>query len=101
MEKTGPQTLNQKQLKFVELYAGGYSATEAYMQAYDLPEERRQYAGTSASRLLKTPKVHDLVVKIQKQVFDSLCLNAEKQLSNWRRWGLLKRTMNTTLRKSN
>jgi hypothetical protein len=31
MEKTGPQNLNQKQLKFVELYAGGYSATEAYM----------------------------------------------------------------------
>lgn len=78
MEKTGPQNLNQRQLKFVELYAGGYSATEAYMQAYDLPEERRQYAGTSASRLLKNPKVHNLVVEIQKQVFDSLCLNAEK-----------------------
>lgn len=72
------EQLTPQEIKFCELFAGGKSQTQAYMEAFNLPEEKRDYAGCAASRLMKKPKVHDMALKCQADVYERMCLNAEK-----------------------
>lgn len=72
------EQLNPQELKFCELFAGGKSQTQAYMEAFNLPEEKRDYASCAASRLMKKPKIHDMALKCQADVYERMCLNAEK-----------------------
>lgn len=68
--------LSREQIRFCELYAGGYSSTQAYQEAYG--QQSREAARSGAQRLLKKDYIHNLIVDMQKEVYKSMCLNAEK-----------------------
>lgn len=79
------QALTQQQIKFAENYAGGMSLTHAYADAYGIEnlgkwneDPRYDACSTNGSRLIKNPKVKALVLKLQKDVYEGICLNAEK-----------------------
>lgn len=72
------KNLTEQQIKFCELYAGGKSQTQAYMEAFEIPESGRDQASCSASRLMKKPLIKETVMKCQKDVYERMCLNAEK-----------------------
>jgi len=66
--------LNPKQLKFVELFLTGISATEAYLQAYGCA---RASADASAARLLTDTRVKALVDQHRQQATTKMGISAE------------------------
>lgn len=79
------QALTDKQIKFAENYAGGMSLTRAYADAYGFEnlgkwneDPRYDTCCKNGSRLIKNPRVRELVLRLQKDVYQGICLNAEK-----------------------
>lgn len=70
--------LNPQQMKFCELYAGGKTQTQAYIEAYNYDPEKRDTASSLASKLMKKPLVKETVLRLQHDVYERMCLNAEK-----------------------
>ena len=77
--------LSEQEMKFCELYAGGKAAVRAYAEAYGFEnlgkwkeDPRYDQCATGGSRLLKKPAIHDMVVQMQQDVYDSMCINAER-----------------------
>lgn len=71
--------LNEKQKMFCEEYLiNGYNATAAYAKVYN----RQPGQGLSyAWELLHLPHVQDYIQKRRKEIYDSLCIDRERVMS--------------------
>lgn len=68
--------LTAKMKRFAEEYVtNGYNATQAYLVAYDC---NYNTANAEGHRLIKKPQVREYVNRLQKEQFDSACINAER-----------------------
>ena len=72
----GPDGLTELQRKFCEEYVKDYNGTQAYLRTS--PEVRNDTARSSAYRLLKNQAVLNYIHKLQKQLAEAQCINAER-----------------------
>ena len=86
----GQGNLSREQIRFCELYAGGYSSTQAYQEAYG--QQSREAARSGAQRLLKKDYIHNLIVDMQKEVYKRMNPDMVRKSNLYE--GLLKRYAN-------
>lgn len=68
--------LTRKEKAFCEYYAlENYSATQAYLNAYDCEYNTAKTAGW---KMLKKPHIKEYIDTLQKEAFAAACITAEK-----------------------
>ena len=73
----GPDGLTEKMRRFCEEYVIDYNAGQAYMRASDTCSTMDS-ARNVASKLLKKPEIRAYINKLQKQLLEIQCVNAER-----------------------
>ena len=77
--------MTAQQVRFCELYAGGMPAVRAYAEAFGVEnlgkykeDPRYDACCANGSRLLKKPEIREMVQRLQHDVYEGMCLNAER-----------------------
>lgn len=73
----GPDGLTDKMRRFCEEYVKDYNAGQAYKRASDTVTTMDS-ARNVASKLLKKPEIIAYINKLQKQLLEAQCVNAER-----------------------